>query len=530
MSQKDVSARVMHAAARPNSQCFVVRADPACNAVDQAVLSCYPQSNTSVPQDEYSKFIWNPNIPQNIGRGSVDIYVFNAGSEESVQSWRNIPNDRGSIGFQVNEGWFPSRSAWSDGQTATNSYYFVVATAGTREERLGSLPHQATFVALQTNPPASLVASLSSAATAQAVPTAAAGQTTASNAPTPTSPDDVAASLSAAGLVPISTDAAGQTYYTTGSGYRGAPALTSGGRLASTPTVTPTLPPGILTQPQSTNTSRNPSSLQNGNGDGNSIPAWAIALIAVFGAIALLAGLIGLWFCLRRTRRKRRRESRFLASGPASGRDSVANADGTAREVQSPSQQALMSERQHADRPLSGQTDNTSFAPYSAIGSAGTRSSMQGTSALFGDSPAAASSNIGGSATLAGAAGVANFAAGRRSETPRSASSGYAGDSPTPHRTMSPQGRQAGGVHQKPSQHSLASSSAIAPTDAAIIGDAFRKILRKPEFTQNDSGSSGEHDNSGTNTPRQHRASMTDAAGEVSSRHERRRTRASSFG
>ena len=46
------------------------------------------------------------------------------------------------------------------------------------------------------------------------------------------------------------------------------------------------------------------------------------------------------------------------------------------------------------------------------------------------------------------------------------------------------------GLAEKPSTRSL--GSAIAPKDAAIISDAFRNVLRKPDFPQQSSGNSTE--------------------------------------
>lgn len=380
--------------------------------------------------------------------------------------------------FRINDAWFPPRSTWSAGQSATESYFFVVATAG-GNPNAGAL-HQATFAAVQTSPPSTLLASLASAASASAAAIAATATGTdaaaASSIASSLSAQAVLSSLNAAGVVPISTDANGQTIYTTRAGYTGSPSL-SNGRLIPTPT--PTVP-----QTSTSSSSRNPSSLQ-GDGSKNSVPAWAIALIAIFGALALLSALIGMWFCLRSMRRKR--EERYIAAGEgltgprgqSLDTGMVAAADAPASDNGRDSDgRPLMSDRA---RPIS--TGSSSAGPYSAIGSGSAgRTSVTPASPL----PAV----LAGSVAAGGLAGILS----RRSITPRSAS--YSSDDIARGPTTTSREHF---LPQKPSIRSIG-SSAIAPNDAAIIGDAFRNMMRKPEFPTNDSGSSGENDD-GTKTP-----------------------------
>jgi len=47
---------------------FSTRPDPSCNLVGNGVLSCFPESDTTIVQSEYSKFIWNANFPTFIVR------------------------------------------------------------------------------------------------------------------------------------------------------------------------------------------------------------------------------------------------------------------------------------------------------------------------------------------------------------------------------------------------------------------------------------------------------------------------------
>ena len=37
---------------------------PQCDNVSNSVTTCYPDSETSIDQSQYSKLIWNPNLPQ----------------------------------------------------------------------------------------------------------------------------------------------------------------------------------------------------------------------------------------------------------------------------------------------------------------------------------------------------------------------------------------------------------------------------------------------------------------------------------
>lgn len=44
-------------------------ADPDCNYVGNNILSCFPESNTTLVQNIWSKFIWNAQYPVWIGAG-----------------------------------------------------------------------------------------------------------------------------------------------------------------------------------------------------------------------------------------------------------------------------------------------------------------------------------------------------------------------------------------------------------------------------------------------------------------------------
>ncbi|CAH7671377.1 hypothetical protein BY996DRAFT_4581293 [Phakopsora pachyrhizi] len=135
---------------------------PTCTAVSNAVLSCFPQSNTSIVQHTWSKFIWNNNYPTFIGARDVDIYLFNAQSETPVANWTSISNDRGMIGIYAGDDWFPPIKTWQNGRNISYPYFFVITNAGA--PLTGGEQHQATFTAVQTAPQAAFVsASVASA-------------------------------------------------------------------------------------------------------------------------------------------------------------------------------------------------------------------------------------------------------------------------------------------------------------------------------------------------------------------------------
>ncbi|KAH8917914.1 hypothetical protein BT69DRAFT_618249 [Atractiella rhizophila] len=138
--------------------------DPNCNYESNAILSCYPEGNTTVVESEYSKFIWNVNYPEFFNNGYVDIYLFNANTEEMALEFPGIANARGSIGWAPGEAWWPTEDHWVLGQNVSIPYYFVIVPANTT--LTGAEQHQATFTAIQTAPPSSLLSSVLSVSSA----------------------------------------------------------------------------------------------------------------------------------------------------------------------------------------------------------------------------------------------------------------------------------------------------------------------------------------------------------------------------
>lgn len=465
--------------------------------------------------------------------------------------------------YRVNDAWLPTQTTWTEGQTLTHSYYFVIATRGADINT--GVQHQATFEVLQTAPPATLASQLAASAS-----TALAAGTTVSDgvtSPTPTGttrfidgiPPAVATSIVLSGptdlgSIPLTltgdlstiTNLAGLT--AVGASISSAQSSLSS-VIASLSSAGATVPPSLLSSLSELSSSnhgliatessvvssiartRGPSVLQNNNDDnGDPVPNWAIALIVVLGFLALLAALIALWFILRRMRRKRR-ESKYIES---KGLES-STAPSSMAPTRDSSAIGIAAEAAHDDekpRPLSdsfsdgtgntGRMSNASnaFAAGTGTGTGGTGSrSASGGGAPPSRVGSPASGNIGAGGTAAGIGAIAALAGGKRSDSPalRTLERSYTDrtDSPhhfyDPHNTPPTSARFAGnisgsgggstrpGIITKASSRSLGTNAStgagtIAPYYAAIMADAYRNILRKPEFPHrnDDSSNSGE--------------------------------------
>lgn len=396
--------------------------------------------------------------------------------------------------------------------------------------------HQATFEVLQTSPPATLASQLAAATTSlSASPTTAPSQATAT--PTPTSfqagviPPAIASSIVLSegelGTLPLTltgdlstiTNLAGLTSVaaSVSSAQSSLSSVISSLSAAGSP-----IPSSLLSSLSAFSTSnagidstqssvvssiartRGPSILQDNNSDnGDPVPKWAIALVAVLGFFALLAALVGLWFVLRRVRRKRR-ESQYIEAkgGPILGDDSVATSI-----TPTGGALAIGSGQEKEARPLSesfsdgtGNTGRMSSASgpgfAGAIGASSTHPARAGS---------AASGQIG-----SGAGGMSALAAlAKRSDSPAMRSI-QRSNTDSPHHfsesspgsaraTGSTPGTYRPGIINKASSRSLGTNAStgagtIAPYDAAIMADAYRNVLRKPEFPHrnDDSSDSGE--------------------------------------
>ncbi|KAI0074062.1 hypothetical protein K474DRAFT_114745 [Panus rudis PR-1116 ss-1] len=215
---------------------------------DNSVFSCFPTDNTQIPQHEIASFVWNSRLPQFTQTNLVNIYLFNATSQEIILSWRNVTNPRdraGVIRSTVDDTWFGPRGAEWKGGNMSYLYYWVVTGPNDDVQRQG-LP-QPIFTAVQTTFADSVLASMSSTSAAAAA-----------------SSSSVAASLSS-----LSASLSSASAHAT-------PVASSG----SAPT----------------------GSVQSSNS--SSFPHWAIAVIVVLGVLALLASVILFFFILRRLRNR----------------------------------------------------------------------------------------------------------------------------------------------------------------------------------------------------------------------------------
>ncbi|CDR48749.1 hypothetical protein NBRC10512_002947 [Rhodotorula toruloides] len=253
---------------------------PNCNYVDNSIFTCYPESNTTLVQSDYSLVIWNAMQPSFINRQYVDVYLYNADTQDIATSWKNESNAQGMIGIVPSDPWWPgpqSAQSWfgSNAQNRTTPYFFVVVPAG--QQLTGGEVHGATFRAIQTAAPSSLSSSLAAL--------------TASSVSSASSASVASASSSLSALSALSASSASALASRNGS---------------STGSSSPS------------GTSRS-GSLQNESSSGPAIPRYAIALIVILGFLALVGGAIALYLLGRARRRRREREAALAAGAAGAG-------------------------------------------------------------------------------------------------------------------------------------------------------------------------------------------------------------------
>lgn len=218
-----------------------------CSDVSNAVITCYPTSSTKVFQNTSLHVVWNANQPRFNQIGFVDIFLKHQDTLADATNQTNLPNALGRTSFSVNDSWWDARGNAFNGTDIDYPMFFFVVAHGLGT--LGVTP-QSTFTAIQTRLPDSIISLQAAASSASAASSSAA-----------------LASLSSV----LSTATAGVS----GSPGRGAP--------------TPS------------NTGSN--GLQQNDGSGG-FPAWAIALLVIFGTLALVFVLLAIWLGLRRYRRR----------------------------------------------------------------------------------------------------------------------------------------------------------------------------------------------------------------------------------
>ncbi|KAF4577228.1 hypothetical protein EYR36_005215 [Pleurotus pulmonarius] len=259
------------------------------------IISCFPTSDSLIPQHEWATFVWNSRRPELTQFNRVDIFLFRGDSLEQLLHFRNVINpvdQAGSITAQVNDTWFGSDGLKWNGRNVSYPFYWVITRSD--KELDGSQLPQSTFSAVQTTIADSVAASIASSSAA------------------------AASALSSSSALAASASAASVSSTGTSTG----------------------------TSPIATGSSN--GSLQPGSSD-SSFPKWAIAVIVILGFLAIAATCILVFLIIRRMRRRNsefgsNRNSMGSASPmiehPAGNPQSPLLAGGVARQTSSVGQRA----------------------------------------------------------------------------------------------------------------------------------------------------------------------------------------------
>ncbi|KAI0821991.1 hypothetical protein BC628DRAFT_1328350 [Trametes gibbosa] len=267
--QHNLKRRRLPFAAKPRDTSIVDQpqisaAEAQCFDSNNAVLSCWPQSSTTVAQHEWASFVWNSRLPQWAQTELVNIFLIQADTGIQVVNFTDVPNPlfvSGVKHVQVDDSWFGARGLQWNGQNVSFPFYFVI-TRNDRPLDNSAIP-QATFTAVQTTFADSVVASMSSSSAAAAASSRSASEASALSASEASLSSKLAGSLTTATI-------------------SGSLTVISGLPSASPP----------------------PGSVQGAAGSG-SFPKWAIAVIVVLGFLALVASGILAFYIMRRIRQRR---------------------------------------------------------------------------------------------------------------------------------------------------------------------------------------------------------------------------------
>lgn len=229
------------------------------------VISCFPTTDTVIPQHEWASFVWNSRRPELTQTNKVDIYLFRADSNHQVLRARNQTNPFGSAGVyraQVDDTWFGSDGTKWNGRNISFPFYWVISRSDMTLD--GSQISQPIFSAVQTTFADSVVASRSVASAAAA---------------------SVLSSLSSVA------------------------AASSSSVLAHPPTPLPS----------------NSGSVQS-NSSESGFPHWAIAVITILGFLAIASLCILGFLIIRRIRRRNKDEIESNRNSMGSSSPMMANA------------------------------------------------------------------------------------------------------------------------------------------------------------------------------------------------------------
>ncbi|KAG6333816.1 hypothetical protein ID866_5276 [Astraeus odoratus] len=215
-------------------------------------VTCFPPAGEEVYQHQWAAVVWNSRRPQLNYYNLVNLYLFNADTQEALFTITNITNPTGTAGqynLPVNDSWFGDRGAtWQSGQNLSYPFFWIV----TNQDGLdGSQTTNPTFYAIQTTYADSVVSTM------------------------------LASSASVSSLSVQSTHSVQSSLSTASLG-------------SVTQIANPNTSSGNIQQPQ----------------DNTAFPHWAIAVIVVLGFFATVAGGILVWFCARRLRRRKMQSNR----------------------------------------------------------------------------------------------------------------------------------------------------------------------------------------------------------------------------
>ncbi|TIC43166.1 hypothetical protein E3Q08_02497 [Wallemia mellicola] len=340
---------------------------PECDNVSNSVVTCYPDADTSIRSGDYSKLIWNPNLPQFTESGDLDIYLFSADTEQVVQSWKDVPNQRGSQPINpgddwwspIDDGWGPydpeNSSQWAD-TTRDWTYYAVLVPAG--QSLSGGEEHQATFTAVQTAPLQNLVASSSSSSMSSASSQSSISSLSTASLASASATQSVVSSVSSvssASMASLSSisQSNSELYSSMTRSSQSTRSVLSTAATMSAITTTDSNGDRVTSSVRST-----PTGVLQDNGDDDRFPAWGIAVIVVLGVLALLGIAAAMYLLVRHLRRTH-------------GAAAAAEAGGAAGGANTPTQsEPLMKENQPNDGLLAAGGGAAGGAAGAAVGAA----------------------------------------------------------------------------------------------------------------------------------------------------------------
>ncbi|KAH7885079.1 hypothetical protein F5I97DRAFT_1811046 [Phlebopus sp. FC_14] len=219
-------------------------------------VTCFPDANDQVLQHQWAAVVWNSKRPQIDQYNLVNLYLFNADTQQPLFTITNVTNPTGTAGqynLPVNDSWFGEEGLSWNGQNLSYPFYWIVTNQNGLD---GSQTTNPTFYAIQTTYADSVASSMSSASLSSL------------SAQSTLSAMSVMSSLSSQSTASASESASASSSNSSSSG-----------------------------------------SIQQSQGN-SAFPHWAIAVIVVLGFLAIVAGGALIWLIMRRLRRRERLSNR----------------------------------------------------------------------------------------------------------------------------------------------------------------------------------------------------------------------------